>query len=255
MLDKEEETITVTGTAVGNAVVTITATGSARFKDTEVTIPVEVTPWTQVDPDVTIASTAEVEAGATVELDFEINNNYDGIISAASAAAETATASYANGIVTINGVAQGTTKVTVSAAATENFKAFSREIVVTVKEASKSKPITFAKGTYANNTITWNEGVFTLVQAKGSSSTQVNQSYIENPHFNASHVITFTPTSGITITKIEFVNEQDYNGGYKRYYSYLDRLLFICHSIYYGGTGKAYINYRILYRLYYQDRC
>lgn len=218
-LDKDEETITVTGKKIGEATITITATGSDRFKDAELTIPVSISAKQKVDPTVTIESSATVEAESTVELDLEIDNNYDGTITAVSAADGTATASYAAGKVTINGVAPGSTTVTVSAEETENYNAFSKEISVTVTEKAKSKAITLANGVYSGSgndaIITWNEGQFALVQAKGSSNTAVNSSYIANPRFYASNVITLTPASGITITKIEFVNASDYNNGYK----------------------------------------
>lgn len=214
-LDKEEETITVTGKKIGEATITITATGSDRFKDAELTIPVSVSAKQKVDPTVTIESSATVEAEATVELDLEIDNNYDGTITAVSAADGTATASYAAGKVTINGIAPGSTTVTVSAQETENYNAFSKEISVTVTEKAKSKVITLANGTFANNTITWSEGQFTLVQAKGSASSAPAAAYISAPRFYKDNTVTLTPASGITITKIVFVNASDYNNGYK----------------------------------------
>ena len=213
-LDKDGETITVTGNKIGEATITITATGSDRFKDAELTIPVSVSAKQKVDPTVTIESSATVEAESTVELDLEIDDNYDGTITAVSAADGTATASYATGKVTINGVAPGSTTVTVSAEETENYNAFSKEISVTVTEKAKSREITFANGTFANGTITWNEGLFTLVQDQGSSTTAV-VNYIDAPRFYKSHTVTFTPASGIILKKIVFVNESDYNGAYK----------------------------------------
>lgn len=77
------------------------------------------------------------------------------------------------------------------------------------KNSSSSTVLSFSSGEYSGSgtsgKITWTvSGVVTIVQTKGSSSTNVNKSYVSSPRWYQSHIITFTPASGKTITKIEF---------------------------------------------------
>ena len=211
VIDTEKNTITITGKAVtAEATITISGTETENYKAVSEILPLTVIAKQVIDPTVTIADSATVEEESSVSLDLTINNDYDGTITAVSAAEVTATASYADGKVTINGIAQGSTTVTVSAEATENYNAFSKTISVTVVEKAISRVITLANGQYSGSStmgiITWDEGVYSAVQAKGTSGTSVNQSYVAQPRFYVGNTITFTPAAGITIKKIEFQN-------------------------------------------------
>lgn len=217
VINPENRTITITGKAVTpEATITISGAETENYKAVSEILPLTVIAKQVIDPTVTIAASATVEEDSSVSLDLTINNDYDGTITAVSAAEGTATASYADGKVTINGIAQGSTTVTVSAEATENYNAFSKTISVTVTEKAKSKAVTFANGSYADDVITWNEGLFTMVQAKGlnAGATAPNSSYISAPRFYKDNTVTFTPADGITISKIVFTNLSGYNGNY-----------------------------------------
>ena len=67
-----------------------------------------------------------------------------------------------------------------------------------------------SSGSGTSCTITWSSSYLTIVQTKGSSSTNVNSSYISAPRFYKQHVLTFTPATGITITKI--TTSSDFDG-------------------------------------------
>ena len=59
-----------------------------------------------------------------------------------------------------------------------------------------------ASGSGTSTKITWQTNYLKIEQTKGNSQSNVNSSYISQPRFYASHVLTFTPLNNSTITKI-----------------------------------------------------
>ena len=65
-----------------------------------------------------------------------------------------------------------------------------------------SADVTLSGGNFADSKITWDSDYATIVQEKGTSSTAVNSSYVENPRWYVGHKVTITPKTTINITTI-----------------------------------------------------
>lgn len=82
--------------------------------------------------------------------------------------------------------------------------------MVTQNEAklvsAESQKFDFSKGTGSGSgttcTITWSDSQITILQEKGSSSSNVVDSYITKPRWYQKHIVTFTPAKGIVIENL-----------------------------------------------------
>ncbi|MCQ2244683.1 MAG: InlB B-repeat-containing protein [Bacteroidaceae bacterium] len=94
------------------------------------------TPSTPVDASWSVEpASVSVNAGSTATA--TITTNYDGTLSVSSNAESTAKATISGKVITVNGVAAGSTTLTVSGSATTNYNAISKTIDVTVLANSR----------------------------------------------------------------------------------------------------------------------
>ena len=97
--------------------------------------------------------------------------------------------------------AEGTQTVTVTVG--EETLTYEIKVNPAGTVVEESETIDLAKGSYANNVITWSGTSCSFVQSKNTSNTAVNESYIQAPRWYAKHNISFTAKEGYTITKVE----------------------------------------------------
>ena len=93
---------------------------------------------------------------------------------------------------------------------------YAKETIGSGEEGSAE--VVLSSGVYdsTNKNITWTtDGYATILQTKGTSSSDVNEEYIEFPRWYVGHNVTFTPQSGVNITKI-VINQ----GSDSKYYEF-----------------------------------
>lgn len=129
----------------------ITATGAVRIYNIEITYATGGGSGTTTTDATWSITPTEVSVKAGETATATITTNYDGILTATSNDETIATASYANGILTVNGVKGGNAIITLSGAATSNYNAIEKTVNVAVTAATEEpKPI----GTYYYKKIT-----------------------------------------------------------------------------------------------------
>lgn len=127
--------------------------------------------------------------------EYSVTYNGDATVIVKSSDESVAEAVISDGKVTISAKKAGTTTISISVAETDNYYAGSAEYSLIVTSGYSSEAITLSSGTYsgANTTgqIVWNGTSASVTQTKGNSSTNVSSSYVSNPRWYQSHVVSF----------------------------------------------------------------
>lgn len=196
-----------TGMWVSKVVVTTASSGSG-----------ETATWT-VNP-----ATATVTAGQSTTL--QLTTNYDGTLNFVSNDEDVATVSYNSStkVITVNGIAAGTTSISVTGDATSTYNAINKAIAVTVNHAELTSNVTDVmsgfgysyfglspKGTgnddYAQPDVTSTDktdayGVsISIAKAESQTLPRYDAGYIR---FYKANTLTVTAPAGSYITKIVF---------------------------------------------------
>ena len=175
--------LSITGKAVGTAVVTVTDTATGYTKDINVTVNAEPLTFSK--------NTVEVTAGesATVEV-----TSGSGNYSVKSSDPSVATATVSNGIVTVISVAGGTATITV----TDTQSGQSATIEVTVAY------LPLALSSSSVSLIVGDEGTVEITSGSGSYSVQSSDSEIATAVVDGTSVkVTAAGTGSATITVID----------------------------------------------------
>ena len=172
--------------------------------------------WT-MDP-----TTATVTAGQSTTL--QLTTNYDGTLNFISNDTEVATVSFntSTKVVTVNGIAPGSTTISVTGDATATYNAINKTIVVTVDHAELANNMadvmggfgysyfslspegnnTFAQPEVATTTITDIYGItMTIAKAESQTYPRYDATYMR---FYKSNTLTITAPIGCYITKVVF---------------------------------------------------
>ena len=220
--DIEHGTVTAPATAKAGATITLTATADENYSfgtwsvseegGTAVTVSgnqftmpeanvtvsatfVENPKWTITWKSVEGSTTTEVYQGKSLGTITEANDCPDGKVFMGWTAANE---------VNPNGLGITYAKTTDIPTEHTTYNAvYAKETIGSGEEGSAA--VALASGVYdsTNKNITWTtDGYATILQAKGSSSSDVNENYIASPRWYVGHKVTITPQSGVNITQI-----------------------------------------------------
>lgn len=161
----------------------ITATGAVRIYNIEITYATGSGSGTTPTDATWSINPAEMSVKAGETAIATVTTNYDGTLTAKSNDETIATASYANGMLTVNGVKGGNTVITLSGIATSKYNAIEKTIdVVVTAETEEPEPIVPLTGTFYYKKITSIDeivdgGVFVVVNETNKKAMgQINSS-------------------------------------------------------------------------------
>jgi len=133
---------------------------------------------------------------------YSVTYTGDGTVSASSSDISIATVAIEDNTVTVKAKKSGVVTVTISASATESLFSVCKHYTLSVQEY-KQEVITLSSGIYSGSgttgQIVWTGTSVTITQTKNNSTTNVNSSYVANPRWYGSHIISFEANSNYTV--------------------------------------------------------